>query len=163
MERAVPLSVLVDQAAGDGERDEAFVRGFAHWFGERADRLCLPVIDRLGLVDVLITFRMKHTVRLIITGYPPDSLPGEVTLTIDEPDFPFVDVQVLDDARPNPYEICTLDYSTAGRRVTIGEGPHVGQSGIVIVSATVSGREEHRVRVGAQVLTIEAGLLSFDE
>ena len=157
----ISLSALVARAAGHGARDEAFVRGFAAWFAERADRLSFQVIERLGLQDVVVTFKMKDSVRLIITGYPPEELPGEVTVTIDERDFPFVEVALSSTCRPHPYEFCTLDYIHAGRTVSIAGGPYDGQQGRVVVSATIAGREEHRVDIHGHVVTLGPEVLTF--
>ncbi len=145
-----PLSVLIDRAAGAGPRDEAFVRAFAAWLTTRGALLELPVVERLGLTDVVVTFVMKRRVRLLITGAAPDH-PGEVTLAIDEGDFPFTPVIERDTVRSAPYTFCTLDHSLAGRPVNTPRGP-----GRLVVSATIDGRVEHRVLVGDHTLTMPA-------
>lgn len=153
--KIVSLSLLVERLASDGPRDELFVRSLGAWLGEHAAHLRLPLVERLELRDVVITFKMKQHVRLIITGYPPDPLPGEVTVAIDERDFPFVELAVTDRAHPDPYEICTLDYSLAGRRVHVVTGQHAGRAGDLLVAATVGGRQENRVRLDSgQVVTL---------
>ena len=161
----IPLSALIDRLAGNSEaRDELFVRAFTRWLGERSAHLRLPVVERLGLGDVVITFKMKERVRLIVTGYPPDGLPGEVTLTVDERDFPFVQVCVSAEPRPDPYEICTLDYGPAGRRVRIETGSRAGAHGILVVAATIGDRQENRVQLeDGTILTLPGEVLSFIE
>ena len=164
MAKAVPFSDLIDELAGEGPRDEAFVRALSHWLHGRADRISLALVERLALRDVVVTFKMQRRVRLLITGYLPDDLPGEVTVTVDERDFTDVLVSVSDEPRADPYEFCTLDYSLAGRRVGITDGPRAGATGKLVVSATLSGREEHRVQLdddGAGVETFGPGVLAF--
>ncbi len=155
---AVPLSAIVDRmAARFARRDRDFVRAFARWLHEKGAHLRLAPVEALGLRDVVVTFQMKARVRLLVTGYPPGDLPGEVTLAIDEPDFPRVDVLVTEEPRPDPYEVCTLDYSWAGRRVRIGSGPHAGEEGTVLVAATVGDRQECRLRLATgDVVTVPA-------
>lgn len=160
--RGLPLSVLIDQLAGEGPRDEAFVRAFTRWLADHADVLALPLVERLGLRDVVLTFKMQRTVRLLITGTPPDDLPGDVTITVGERDFPAVDVSLLETPRADPYELCTLDYSLAGRRVRITAGPQESAMGRLVVAATVGAREEHRVQLDdGEIATFSGLVLEF--
>jgi hypothetical protein len=160
--RRVPLSLLVDQAAGDGPRDQSFVRGFSAWLLAHAPRVSLPVVEGLGLTNVVVTFKMKDRVRLIVTGCPPEPFPGDVTLAIDEADFPGVDLELLEAPRDVPYEFCTLDYAFSGRPMTITEGPRAGQTGRLVVSATIGAREEHRVVLDSgEALTVGPGVFTF--
>lgn len=145
----MPLSVIVDRVAADhgGQRNEDFVRHFSDWMRERAALLELELVEQLGLEDVVVTFRMKGSVDLLVTGYPPEPLPGSVTLTVEEADFPRVNVTVRDAPRERPYDICTMDYSWAGRPVRVVSGPLVGREGHLIVAATINDRQENRVRL----------------
>ncbi len=155
----LPLSLLIDrmhEATGGLDRDEAFVRAFSQWMAEKAPYLSLSVVDRLGLQDVVVTFQMKRRVKLIVTGYPPEELPGEVTLGVDELDFPRVEVVLSEAPRRSPYEICTLDYGPAGRAVRITSGAHQGSEGRVVVAATVGARQELRIALDSgEVVTID--------
>lgn len=154
-EARLPLSVVVDRMAGDGARDEEFVRRFSAWFHEHADRLRLDALDALGLEDVVLTFRMKGHVALVATGHHPD-YPGEVTVRFHERDFPAVSVVVSGTPRETPYEVCTLDHSVEGRGVALiaplalrsGALPP-GSEGRVLVAATIGPRRELRVAFDA--------------
>jgi len=160
--RRVPLSLLVDQAAGDGPRDQSFVRGFSAWLLAHAPRISFPIVERLGLTDVVVTFKMRDRVRLIVTGYPPEPFPGEVTLAVDEADFPGLELELLDVARELAYEFCTMDYGLSGRPMTITDGPHAGATGRLVVSATIGAREEHRVVLDSgETLTVGPGVFTF--
>ncbi len=150
---AVPLSLLVDRMAGDGRRDEAFVRRLSSWLHANASRLELDAVERLGLVDVVLTFRMKGVVTLVATGRHPD-VPGEVTLRFAEGDFPFLRIAALEQPRDAPYEVCTLDHSVEGRPVeVVAEGScplPAGTHATAIVDSTVGGRRVVRVRPAGQ-------------
>lgn len=157
MTEGMPLSLLVEQLAADGPRDAAFVRAFAQWLAERAPTLRLSLVERLQLSDVVVTFKMKQSVRLIITGYPPDELPGEVTVTVDEQDFPFVRLTSSEEGAG--YDFCTLDYSLTGRRVRHGAS---GREGRLVVAATVGTRQENRVRLDSgEVVTLSGDALEL--
>lgn len=150
---AVPLSLLVDRMAGDGRRDEAFVRRLSSWLHANASRLELDAVERLGLADVVLTFRMKGVVTLVATGRHPD-VPGEVTLRFAEGDFPFLRISALDRPREAPYEVCTLDHSVEGRPVevvaTAGCPLSAGTRATAIVDSTVGDRRVVRVRPEGQ-------------
>jgi hypothetical protein len=159
---AVPLSLLVDRMAGDGRRDEAFVRRLSSWLHANASRLELDAIERLGLVDVVLTFRMKGVVTLVATGRHPD-VPGEVTLRFVETDFPFLRIAALERPRDAPYEVCTLDHSVEGRPVEVvadGAWPlPAGTRATAIVDSTVGERRVVRVRPdlpGGEVVNVPA-------
>ncbi len=159
--QTVPLSALIDRLAGDGPRDALFVRAFTAWLHEHASRLRLVVVEELKLRDVVVTFKMKDRVRLIITGYPTD-LPGDVTVTVDEREFPFVEVTVAAGPCADPYEICTLDYAPAGRGVRVTSGAHEGAQGALVVAATIGGRQENRVRLASgEIVTLSGDVLEL--
>lgn len=161
--REVALSALIEQLAGErGERDQLFVRSFSRWLSDRATYLRLSIVERLGLVDVVVTFQMKGRVRMVITGYPPDELPGEVTVAVDERDFPFVVVRIAEEPSASPYEICTMDYGPAGRRIRVQSGPRAGQEGVLVVAATIGARQENRVTLDSgETVTLSGEVLTF--
>ena len=149
----LPLSVLVDQMAGEGPRDERFVRRFSGWFHAHAARLRLDALDALRLADVVLTFRMKHNVSLVAVGYHPE-VPGEVTVRFHERDFPAVLVRLDRAPREDPYEVCTLDHSVEGRPIVLlepvlagGRPRPPGTTGRAIVGATIGAKRELRARL----------------
>ncbi len=161
----LPLSVLIDRMCDELEaRDAAFIRRFSQWMHDHSDTLRLEPVQVLGLEDVVVTFQMKKHVSLVITGYVPQNQPGSVTVVIGESDFPFVNVLLFPLPVDAPYEICTMDYSFAGRPVTIRGGLHAGKLGKIVVAATVGLRQTTRVRVdGGEVVTVDAADLELLE
>jgi len=154
MSERLPLSLLIERAAQDDVADRAFVRGFALSLQRLASRLELSIVEEMGLQDVVVTFKMTERVKLIITGSPPSELPGEVTVTVDEAEFPFVFAHVLESPKLEPYEFCTLDYASQGMSVRITGGPHTGELGTLLVAATIGNIPKHRVRVDSGVITV---------
>ena len=164
MPEQLPLSDLIERLAGDGPLDEAFVRALGAWLHGKASHLTIPLVDRLGLRDVVVTFKMQRKVRLLITGYPDNDLPGEVTVAVDERDFPELILTVLDDPRADPYEFATLDYSVADRAVRITGGPHDGSLGKLLMSATIGIREEHRIELtDGRIVKLGPEVVAFTE
>ncbi len=184
----LPLSVLVDQVAaglappptpeararpGAGadasgppelRRDQHFVRALSATLDARRPYLRLEVVEALGLEDVVATFHMRETVRLVVTGYPPAPHPGAVTLTIDEADFPHTTVLLSPTPAQAPYEFCTLDYALAGRSVTVRRGPLAGRRGTILASATVGDRQDNRVRLDdGRVVSLPGDALDLTE
>jgi hypothetical protein len=155
VDEELPLSVIFDSLQMDGEeRDRAFVRRVCLWLHERAPMLELSVVAALRLEDVVVTFRMAERVGLVVTGYPPDGLPGAVTLSIPEDEFPSVIVRVCRAPRETPYELCTMDYSLAGRKVDVVMGEYSGHEGELLVAATIGQRQNCRVKLNTgQVIT----------
>lgn len=151
----LPLSVLIDQMAGDGPRDEHFVRTFSAWFHEHAAHLHLDALEILGLEDVVLTFRMKDDVSLLATGNHPD-IPGEITVRFPERDLPRVTVVVEGSPRAVPYEVCTLDYAVAGRPLSLvapfshaGTSLAAGTPGRAVVAVTLGDRHQLRAAFDA--------------
>jgi hypothetical protein len=144
----LPLSVVFDTLWRPGElRDRAFVRRISGWLQERAQRIELDVVSHLGLQGVVLTFAMKERVGLVVTGLPPGDLPGEVTLTLAESDFPHVGLRVHASAVADPYEVCTMDYAFAGTRVRVLAGRRSGDEGSMIVASTIGLAQSCRVRM----------------
>ena len=143
--RILPLSVVFERLQVEGEiRDRAFVRRASAWLHERAVFLELRVVEVLGLTDVVATFNMRDAVSLVVTGYPPGGLPGAITMSIKEQEFPHVLVRIRDVRRSDPYEVCTMDYSHAGRRVWF-RSEKGQQSGTVLVVSTIGSKQSSRV------------------
>ena len=154
MSERIPLSLLIERIANDDVADRAFVRGLAILLQRISPCLELDVIEQMGLVDVVVTFKMTERVKLIITGAPPNDLPGEVTLTVDEADFPFLQAHILDEPKHEPYEFCTLDYAFQGMPVRITGGSYQGAEGTLVVAATIGNVPKHRVRISSGVVTV---------
>lgn len=121
------LAMLVERVArGRDGRDRDFVRELAAWLHEHGDRLSLPLVARLGLIDVVLTLHMKARVHMVVTGTLTGA-PGDVTVRVDERDFPFVEVDVLTAPLGEPYTFCTLDFGPRGQAVRL-TGPADGVS-----------------------------------
>jgi len=149
----LPLSLLVDRLLGPGPRGRAPVREFSGWLQEHAAFLHLAPLDALGLIDVVVTFRMKQVVTLVATGRRPD-VPGEVTVSFVEADFPFIDVHRDATPRAEPYLICTLDHAVEGRPVRLLEELRTGgrlfpagTRGRALLDTTVDGRRHLRLQL----------------
>ena len=144
----VPLSVVFDALQVQGEpRGQDFVRRVCLWLHERSHHLEFEVVEALRLQDVVVTFKMKEKVSLIITGYPPEGLPGAVTLSIAEGEFPHVAVRVHESPSSNRLELCTMDYSFAGRRVAVMDASKGERKGEVVVVSTIGEKQNCRVRL----------------
>ena len=140
------LGALMEELhRGEGKPDPAFVRAFARWLHEKAAHFALEPIERLGLHGVVVTFYVKQRLKMVVTGYMPDQLPGEVTLRIDEDEFADVVVFVTTATRPDPYDVCTMDYTLAGTRVRVTRGPQAGRAGTLVVAATIGERQENLI------------------
>lgn len=143
------LAELIEWLGRDRERfDEDFARDLAHELHAHAQRLELPVVERLGLVDVVVTFYMDRRMRLVVTGWLPD-VPGEVSIRWDEDDFPQVPVALLDERRTSPYAFATLDFGYRGRIGTLKRPAANLPTGLEVrvrALATIGGQEEFRVR-----------------
>ena len=161
----VSLSALIEDFSRPEERlNEDFVRNFSQWLYRVSARLRVSVVETLNLTDVVLTFHMRDRVKLMVTGRTADGSPGDVTVTVDECDFPSVQVTISAEAYPNPYEICTVDYAFAGRSVLVKEGPHADQVGTLVVVATVGGIQQNRVQFpSGQVVTIDGNCLEWCE
>jgi len=147
------LALLVTRMAGDGARDEAFVRRLSTWLHDHRAHLRLDAVERLGLVDVVLTFRMDGEVTLVVTGRHP-AIPGDITLRISEAEFPYVCLVAAVTAGGDPYAVCTLDYSVAGRRVTLRESVvapdqtyPAGTAGVAVLESTEGAARYVRVRL----------------
>ena len=144
-----PLSALIERlGAGVDRLDEGFARDLARELHARAERRELPLIEALGLVDVMVTFTMDRVMRLVVTGGLAGA-PGEVTVSWRERDFARVPVRLLAAPRPEPYGFATLDRSCRGRRATLlAPAPPLPAGAEVTVRAlaTIGDRTEYRVR-----------------
>ena len=144
----MPLSVIFDGLQVQGEpRGRDFVRRVCLWLHERSSYLEFEVVEAMSLQDVVVTFKMKDKVSLIITGYPPENLPGAVTLSIPESEFPHVAVRVHESPNSNRLELCTMDYSFAGRRVAVMDASKGVQKGEVVLVSTIGETQTCRVRL----------------
>lgn len=147
------LAALIERLGAGRERfDQDFARDLARELHAHADRLELPIIEGLGLTDVLVSFSMDREMRLVVTGYLP-AHPGSVTVRWDEREFPDVPVALLATPRDEPYLFATLDFSVRGRaaRLKTANGPWpAGTLVSVRALATVGDRTEYRVEAGGR-------------
>jgi hypothetical protein len=147
-EITLPLSVLVDQLAGSGPRDQSMVIRLALWWAERRSQIRLKFLDEYPLESVMITFRMEREVQMVVTGQLK-SAPIDSTLHIHERDFPHVHLLLSYERQEDPPSIATLDYSVRGREYVLSlpyEGMERGSVGVAICLMTVDGAVLLRVR-----------------
>ncbi|MCB9727988.1 MAG: hypothetical protein H6744_12045 [Deltaproteobacteria bacterium] len=159
------LAALIEQLGHGRERfDEDFARDLARELHAHADRLELPVIEGLGLVDVLVSFSMDREMRLMVTGYLP-AHPGSVTVRWDEREFPEVPVALLENPREEPYLFATLDFSVRGRaaRLKAAAGPWAEGTRVTLRAlATVGDRTEYRVEAGGRNASLSPEQLELE-
>lgn len=161
------LAHLVDLLGAGGEsRDREFVRRLSAALHERAGRIELPLVEALGLVDVVATFAMEQDVRLVVTGGLADG-PGEVTVRWHERDFERVPVRLLRQGRSTPYLFATVDYRWRGHTgellLPVGGLP-AGQMVRVRALTSVGDRLQWRVQaLGVEVSVADEGLRLVDQ
>lgn len=159
------LSDLVERlGAGVDRFDADFARDLARELHAHADRIELPTVERLGLVDVMVTFTMDREMRLVVTGSLPD-VPGDVTLAWRERDFPDVPVRLLGAPRGEPYLFATLDMSYRGRRGRLLAAAGALPAGLdvtVRTLATIGDAAEFRVRAYGQEARVPRGDLALE-
>jgi len=137
----VPLSVLVDQIAMGGPRDERLVMKVARWWAERRDHISFAFMDDYAMDHVMITFRVDRGVTLVITGQLP-SAPGEVTIHFKEQDFPHVNLRLSAASQGPAPSLATIDYGVRGREFVLVlpyEGYERGTTGEAVCLMTVDG------------------------
>lgn len=159
------LAELIERLGAGRERlDQEFTRDLARELHAHADRLELPIIEGLGLTDVLVSFSMDREMRLVVTGYLP-AHPGAVTVRWDEREFPEVPVALLATPRDEPYLFATLDFSVRGRgarlRSASGAWP-AGTRVTVRALATVGERTEYRVEAGGHNASLRPDEVELD-
>jgi hypothetical protein len=135
------LAALVERFADGLEiLDGAFTRTLAAALDAHRDRIRLPTVERLGLGDVVVTFRMDRIMALVVTGTLPEG-PGEVTLRFAERDFPEIAVELGGPSTGEAYLFATLDHGWRGRRGQVGdEGETVDIRALTTVGAEISWR-----------------------
>jgi hypothetical protein len=145
----------VDLLAGDGPRGDGLLRELSSLLHRHRSRLCLAALEDLGLVDVVLTFRIRAGLSLVATGRHPEH-PGEVTVRFSEEELPRVGVWLEPEERAQPYEICVLDSREEGRpvalateRVVAGLRLPAGARGRLIADTTVGESRHLRVALDA--------------
>ncbi len=167
-EGETPLSTLVDlvaAAAGGRRRDRDFVRRLAEVLHERAERLELPLVEAMGLSDVVATFAMEEQVRLVVTGRPPGG-PGEVTVRWHEREFEQVQLRLLPAPRSEPYVFATLDYRWRGRAAVLLRPTGGLPSGLEVwvrALATVGAEVQWRVKANGVEATVPEDALALQQ
>lgn len=159
-------AIIEGVARGREHLDRNFVRELCAWLNEHGDRLRLGLVTRLGLSDVVVTLHVRDRVRLVVTG-TLDGAPGEVTVGVDERDFPFVEVD-LSSHLEAPYTFCTLDFGPRGRSVRLvasseDVGDPIGTRGRCQVVSTHGDRTFVRVEVEGRVSLWPAEIAAFDD
>ncbi|MBR58489.1 MAG: hypothetical protein CMH54_10770 [Myxococcales bacterium] len=114
----ISLAALVDYLAGDGPRDRSLVIRAARWWMERRAHIRLALLDRFPLQDVVVTFRIDESVKLVVTGVFPDA-PGDVTIHFADSEFPSLDLLITRESLPSPLSIAILDYGVRGREFVL--------------------------------------------
>jgi hypothetical protein len=153
--REVSLAALLEALASEREvLDEGFAREVAARLAGRAGHVRLVAADRLGLEDVVVTFHMDRSMRLVVTGNDPAS-GAEVTLRWRDRDFDRVALVVTREARHDPCTFATLDFSVRGAqavlRAAVG-GAEAGDAVTVRCLATLGEAVHYRCTIaGADV------------
>ncbi|MEZ4269274.1 MAG: hypothetical protein R3F39_23195 [Myxococcota bacterium] len=159
------LAELIERLGAGRERfDQEFARDLARELHAHADRLELPIIEGLGLTDVLVSFSMDREMRLVVTGYLP-AHPGSVTVRWDEREFPSVPIALLAEPRDEPYLFATLDFSVRGRGARLKAPSGAWPAGThvhVRALATVGDRTEYRVEAGGHNASVNADEIELD-
>jgi hypothetical protein len=159
------LAALIERLGAGRERlDRDFARDLARELHAHADRLELPIIEGLGLVDVLVSFSMDKEMKLVVTGYLP-AHPGSVTVRWDEREFPDVPVALLEEPREEPYLFATLDFSVRGRggRLKTASGAWATGTRVSLRAlATVGDRTEYRVEASGHSASLSPDDIELD-
>ncbi|HAN31090.1 MAG TPA: hypothetical protein DCQ06_05780 [Myxococcales bacterium] len=112
-------TLIADAGHGYARWDRDFVRALAGTLADHSDRLCLPAIDKLGLLDVALTFHLNENVHVVVTGML-EGVPGEVTIRWSAQQLAEVEANFKGRAANQPaYLVCTLDFCDAGRWATV--------------------------------------------
>lgn len=142
------LAALIEHLGNGVARfDEQFARTVARTLHERAPYLGLPVIDAMGVSDVVATLYMDRELRLVVTAHHAPSQ-GAFSMRWDERHFTEVKVRLSRSERPDPYTFATLDFSVRGKkaRLTAAHAPlPVDQTVTLRALATIGGVVEYRV------------------
>jgi hypothetical protein len=132
----------------EAKLDEAYARRLAMLLHDKGTQIRLPLVERLGLQNVVVTVHMDSQIKVIVTGTLSDA-PGEITMTWQQEDWISVPVMLLATPVSDPYLFATLDFSDRGqlRRLNKPAGPFsAGQEVTVRALATVGDKLEMRVQ-----------------
>ena len=144
----VHLAALIERLGeGVGRFDEQFARTVARTLHERAAYLAFPVIDPMGVEDVVATIYMDRDLRLVVTGNHTATR-GAFSMRWDERHFDQVEVRVSRAARADPYTFATLDFSVRGKlaRLLVAHPPVPAEQTVTLRTlATIGGLVEYRV------------------
>jgi len=127
--------------------DEAFARRFAMALHAKGAHVRLPLLEQLGLRNIIVTFHMDRQMKVVVTGTLADA-PGEVTLTWPQEVWGSVPVTLLAEPNSAPYLFATLDFSCRGeqRRLKRDIEPFcAGQQVTLRALATIGDRVEMRI------------------
>ncbi len=108
----------------------------------RAPFVSLPLVERLGIEDVVVTLQMDGRLKLVVTGTLPDS-PAEITAIVRDRDLTDVYLDMADVAHDAPYTFATLDLSVRDDTATLLEasGPLPAGQQVTIRALTTLGED----------------------
>lgn len=142
------LSGLISRLGDGVERfDERFARQLAKALHEQAEHFSLPVVDELGLEDIIVTFHMDQRMQLVVTGRLPGGV-GDVSIRWREEEFPLIAARLEAEPRKDPYIIATLDFSVRGAQAVLRNAVMPLAAGTRVrirALATIGDRVEYRV------------------
>lgn len=157
-ERITLARLILYLGEGVDRFDENFARTVARSLEDAAGHIRFPLVEEMGLEDVVATFYMDREMRLVVTGNHPATY-GEISARWDEQFFPFVAVELAREAVPSPYTFATLDFSVRGKKARLVQPVSplpAGQTVTVRVLATIGDRVEYRVIGFGQELSAPA-------
>ena len=141
-------ALLAHLSEGVGKADEDFARGVALSLEAHAEHLRIPIIDAMGIQEVMVTLYMDQEVRLVVTGHLTIGT-GAVTVSWKERNFHEIPVHLDPSPGGAPYTFATLDFSVRGRRGRLRvDAPPLGAGLEVRVRAlaTIGTKVEYRIQ-----------------
>jgi hypothetical protein len=156
--RRLSLAALLE-ACGAGREvlDEAFAREVALQLARLGSHVALDAVGRFGLEDVVVTFHMDRTMRLVVTGNHPET-GAEVTLRWRDRDFDAVQLIITRAVVAAPCTFATLDFSVRGRAAALLRAVGGGEAGdgvTVRCLATLGEATHWRCLIGGVEVAVE--------
>ncbi len=152
------LAALLERlSAGREVLDEAFAREVAGQLAARAQHVEVVAAEAFGLEDVVVTFHMERSMRLVVTGNDPAS-GAEVTLRWRDRDFDRVRLRVSAAPREVACTFATLDFSVRGQRAVLRRpsgGAQAGDAVVIRCLATLGEAAHYRCTVAGEDLAVD--------